>query len=385
MASGPSINRKPAWKALAWGEYCGTLLQIGWKRTDPACLTAVGRRRLIQPMLSLFHNRFPLYLAPMAGYTDTLFRLLCKRHGADVLVTEFVMSDAIINGSANAWNTIVFSDEQRPIGVQLFGRDPDSMAHAAGLVVGRLRPDFVDLNFGCPAHRAVAQGAGAALLLDPDRMVGIAKAVAMELGDHTPVTAKMRLGWDADHLVVDDVVPRLADAGVSAVTIHGRTREQGYSGEADWDAIARVAAAVDIPVVANGNITRSEQVHHFMTGTAVRGAMIGRAALGEPWIFSSIRKHLESGMAPESPGLGMRWHSILEYARLQDSVFHPEKQDHSIGWMRSRLCRLVKGMPGSGELRAGIHRVETIEDLSALAEEYLGFRGERLDDRGSVL
>lgn len=336
-------------------------------------------------MLPWFQDRFPLYLAPMAGYTDALFRLLCKRHGADVLVTEFVMSDAIINGSKNAWNSIVFTDEQRPIGIQLFGREPDSMAQAAGLIAGRLRPDCVDLNFGCPASRAVGQGAGAALLLDPDRLVRIAGTVVKAIGHHTAVTAKMRLGWDAAHPVAQAVVPRLADAGVEAVTIHGRTREQGYAGEADWEAIARIAESVAIPVVANGNIAQSEQVHHFMTKTAVRGVMIGRAALGEPWIFSSIREHLATGVAPASPGLGLRWHSILEYARLQNSVYHQEKRSDSIAWMRSRLCRLVKGMPECGVLRAGIHRLETLEELRCFAEEYLSCQGERLDASGSVL
>lgn len=336
-------------------------------------------------MLPWFQDRFPLYLAPMAGYTDTLFRLLCKRCGADVLVTEFVMSDAIINGSANAWNSVEFTDEQRPIGIQLFGRDPDSMAHAAELIAGRLRPDFVDLNFGCPANRAVGQGAGAALLLDPDRLVRIAGAVVKAIAHHTPVTAKMRIGWDASRPVAESVVPLLEDSGVAAVTIHGRTREQGYSGDADWEAIARIAKSVAIPVVANGNIAHSEQVHHFMAETAVRGAMIGRAALGEPWIFSSIRQHLETGVAPAPPGLGLRWHSILEYARLQNSVYHQEKRSDSIAWMRSRLCRLMKGMPECGTLRAGIHRVETLEDLRCLAEEYLAYRGERLDASGSVL
>ena len=247
----------------------------------------------VAPRLPWFgHGKFPLYLAPMARHTDVAFRQLCKEQGADVMVTEFVQSEALIRDNAKAWEMVDFTEGQRPMGVQIFGATPASMAKAARLVCERMKPDFLDLNFGCPAHKVIEQNAGSGLLRCTPLLYDLVKAVKDAIPD-VPLTAKMRLGWDHSTIVAVEVAGRLQSLGVEAIAVHGRTKEQGYSGEAHWGWIAQVAAAVDIPVIGNGDVKDGASALLRQRESGVSGLMIGRAALGNQWIFAQIKAALE--------------------------------------------------------------------------------------------
>ena len=235
-------------------------------------------------VLSWFRDRFPLYLAPMAGVSDKIFRQLCKEYGADVLTTEFVSAEGIFRRNERTREYLDFDEIERPIGVQLFGADAEHMAEAARQVVDWVRPDFVDLNFGCPVNKIVCKNGGSALLKDCPTLASITAAVVRAIAP-MPVTAKIRIGWDADSINAVRVARTLVDAGIAALTVHGRTREQGYSGAADWNVIGEVAAAVSIPVIGNGDLSSAADVAKRRRETGIAGAMIGRAAMSAPWIF----------------------------------------------------------------------------------------------------
>jgi len=316
------------------------------------------------------NNQFPLYLAPMAGFTDIVFRHLCKQQGADVLVSEFVMSDSVNLGHPMVWETIDFTEEQRPMGIQIFGNEPNSMIRAARTIVDHSNPDFIDLNFGCPSEKVTCQAAGASLLRTPDRLVEIAAAVAKNL-PQTPITAKIRLGWDKDSIVADEIALRLQDAGIRAITIHGRTKVQGYSGEADWERIFSIAEKVEIPVVGNGNIINSTQVYEIRRHSKVKGVMIGRGALGYPWIFSEIKQHLTTGTIPSPPTLTERWDTILNYANLLAARERRKNESESIAWMRTKLIKLTKDMLGCKKLRHELVQIDKLEDIPPIASRHI--------------
>ena len=211
-------------------------------------------------MLDWFKNeRFPLYLAPMARYTDIVFRQFCKEQGADVMLTEFVQADALVRGDPRVWETVDFTESQRPMGIQIFGSNPASMGEAAKLLADRMRPDFIDINFGCPADRVICMDAGSSMLRNPTKLGAVTAAVVQAV-PNTPVTVKIRIGWDDDSIVAGEVGHIAQEAGARAVAIHGRTKMQAYRGEANWDVIAETAAALDIPVIGNGNIRSAEDV-----------------------------------------------------------------------------------------------------------------------------
>lgn len=317
-------------------------------------------------------GRFPLYLAPMAGFTDVVFRRLCKAQGADVMVTEFVMANRFLQerGQDEAWETVDFTPEQRPMGVQIFGSDPANMGEAARVIVDRLRPDFVDINYGCPAPRVVDNCAGSSLLRDLPRLGAVAGAVVKAVSPETPVTAKIRIGWDAQSIVAPEAARILEAEGIQALAVHGRTKEQGYTGAADWGVIEATAAAVAIPVIGNGSIQGPDDVRQRARG-GIRGLMIGRAALGYPWIFREIKHCLEHGEAPPPPTLEERWQVILDYGReLANRPVRQARWD-TLNWMRPRLKAFTKLIPGARQLRTRLDHVSTYEELEALAEEHL--------------
>ena len=239
------------------------------------------------------NGKFPLYLAPMAGFTDIAFRHLCKQFGADVLVSEFVMCEALLRDVPNVWESIEFTEFQRPMGVQIFGSDPARMGEAARAIEERLHPDFLDLNFGCPSEKVTRAEAGCSLLRNLPKLGKIAGTVRRALPT-IPVTAKIRIGWDADSIVASEAARILEEEGMEALAIHGRTRVQGYKGDADMGVIESVASERSIPVIANGSVEDWERIHHLANDTACAGAMIGRAALGNPWIFQRIKTFLRS-------------------------------------------------------------------------------------------
>ncbi len=326
----------------------------------------------VAPRLPWFGpGRFPLYLAPMARHTDVAFRQLCKEQGADVMVTEFVQSEALIRDNVKAWEMVDFTEGQRPMGVQIFGATPASMAKAARLVCDRVKPDFLDLNFGCPAHKVIEQNAGSGLLRCTPLLYDLVKSVKDAIPD-VPLTAKMRLGWDHSTIVAVEVAGRLQELGVEALAVHGRTKEQGYSGEAQWGWIAKVAAAVDIPVIGNGDVKDGASAMLRRRETGVSGLMIGRAALGNPWVFAQIKAAME-GRAGESVEIGMkqRWDCMIRLAELTIEVHASRLGSRDVRWMLDRMHPLTHGLPGSRKLRDRLRYCLTLDDLRRLRDEHL--------------
>lgn len=326
----------------------------------------------VAPRLPWFGpGKFPLYLAPMARHTDVAFRQLCKEQGADVMVTEFVQSEALIRDNVKAWEMVDFTEGQRPMGVQIFGATPASMAKAARLVCDRMRPDFLDLNFGCPAHKVIEQNAGSGLLRCTPLLYDLVKSVKDAIPD-VPLTAKMRLGWDHSTIVAVEVAGRLQELGVEAIAVHGRTKEQGYSGEAHWGWIGQVAAAVDIPVIGNGDVKDGASALLRQRETGVSGLMIGRAALGNPWVFAQIKAAME-GRERDSLEIGMqqRWDCMIRLAELTIEVHASRLGTRDVRWMLDRMHPLTHGLPGSRKLRDRLRYCLTLDDLRRLRDEHL--------------
>lgn len=236
----------------------------------------------------------PVSLAPMEDVTDASFRLICREQGADMVTTEFVSADALVRNIASTTRKLEINDAERPAAIQIYGREPDSMAEAAR-IVALARPDTIDINFGCPVKKVAGKGAGAGLLRDIPKMLAITRAVVNAVD--IPVTAKTRLGWDNESRIIVDLAEQLQDCGIEALTVHGRTRAQLYSGEADWNMIALVKAnpRLHIPVIGNGDITDGQRAAEAFERSGVDGIMVGRASIGAPWIFSEIKQYIQTG------------------------------------------------------------------------------------------
>lgn len=315
-------------------------------------------------------TRFPLYLAPMARFTDTVFRQLCKEQGADVMLTEFVQADAIIRGDDRLWETVDFTETQRPMGVQIFGSIPESMAKAAKLIYQRIQPDFIDINFGCPADRVICMDAGSSLLRNPDKLALITEKVVNAVPD-IPVTVKIRIGWDEKSINATEIGHLVENVGAQALTIHGRTKVQGYQGDANWAVIAEVAESIKIPVIGNGSINSAADVLKIKNKTKCAGIMIGRAALGYPWIFRDIKYSLEHGTLPQPPSIKERWATIIDFSKNIMARKYQQKRHKDIKWMRPKIIALTKEMPGSRKIRTELGKVDQIEDLKKLAELHI--------------
>jgi tRNA-dihydrouridine synthase B len=320
----------------------------------------------MHPPLPWFSGRFPLYLAPMAGISDKIFRQLCKEYGADVLTTEFVSAEGIFRRNERTREYLDFDEIERPIGVQLFGANAEHMAEAARQVIDWVQPDFVDLNFGCPVNKVVCKNGGSALLKDCPTLASVADAVVRAIAP-MPVTAKIRIGWDADSINAARVARILAEAGISAITVHGRTRAQGYSGAADWNVIGEVAAAVSIPVIGNGDLSNAADVAKRRRETGIAGAMIGRAAMSAPWIFRQIKSYLATGSIVDPPSLREKWNLILRHCELAARGWGVEEP--AIRSMRARLMAYSRSMPNAKRLREKFSQVSTLAEVEAIAEE----------------
>lgn len=314
-------------------------------------------------------GKTPLYLAPMARHTDHAFRGLCKEFGAEVMVTEFVQSEALIRDNAKAWEMVDFSEAQRPMGVQIFGATPASMARAARMIADRLRPDFLDLNFGCPAHKVIEQNAGSGLLRCPPLLYEIVAAVRQAIPE-IPLTAKMRLGWDTTSIVAPEVAVRLEALGVEALAVHGRTREQGYSGAADWNRIAEVVAAVSIPVIGNGDLREGPEAVTRLKSSGVSGLMVGRSALSSPWIFRELRAALDGQPLPDPVDSVLRWQTLVRLAELTQTRASRHLGERKVSWMVAKLLPLTQGLPHCRKVRSALQQCEDIEDLRRLAAEH---------------
>jgi nifR3 family TIM-barrel protein len=313
-------------------------------------------------------GRFPLYLAPMAGVSDKIFRQLCKERGADVLVTEFVSSEGVFRRNERTRRYLDFDEIERPLGVQLFGGNAEHMAEAARQVVDWVQPDFIDLNFGCPVNKVVAKNGGSALLKDCPLLGQVTEAVVRAVGP-LPVTAKIRTGWDDKSINAVRVAQLLESLGVAALAVHGRTRAQGYSGAADWEIIAQVAAAVSIPVIGNGDLFSAGEVAKRKAECGIAGAMIGRAAMNSPWIFSQTKHYLVTGALLPAPAPAEKWSLIQRHCEL--AVAQCGIEDLAMRSMRGRLMAYSKGMPASKLLREKFQHVSRLAEVEEIARFHL--------------
>jgi len=323
----------------------------------------------MNPALPWFsHDNFPLYLAPMAGVSDKIFRQLCKKRGADVLVTEFVSAEGVFRRNERTREYLDFDECERPLGVQLFGGNAEHMAAAARHVIDWVQPDFIDLNFGCPVNKVVAKNGGSALLKDCPTLAAVARAV-VNAAAPTPVTAKIRIGWDDASINAPSVARILEDTGIAAIAVHGRTRAQGYSGAADWHTIGKVVESVAVPVIGNGDIGNAGDVVRRRAETGIAGVMIGRAAMSSPWIFGQIKHEMETGQLLPPPELPERWALIKRHCQL--AVQEWKNEDQAIRSMRARLMAYSKGFPASKALREQFQRVSTLAEIDDIAAEHI--------------
>jgi tRNA-dihydrouridine synthase B len=313
-------------------------------------------------------DRFPLYLAPMAGVSDKIFRQLCKERGADVLVTEFVSAEGVFRRNERTRRYLEFDEIERPIGVQLFGGDAEHMAEAARQVVDWVQPDFIDLNFGCPVNKVVAKNGGSALLKDCPTLGRVAGAVVRAVAP-VPVTAKIRIGWDDHTINALRVAQHLESLGIVALAVHGRTRAQGYSGFADWEVIGQVSAAVSIPVIGNGDLFSAGDVARRRAHCDIAGAMIGRAAMSSPWIFSQTKHYLATGELLPPPPAAEKWELIQRHCEL--AVAECGIEELAMRSMRGRLMAYSKGLLGSKLLREKFQHVTRLQEVEEIARLHL--------------
>jgi len=290
---------------------------------------------------------FPLLLAPMEDVSDPPFRALCKKHGADLMFTEFISSEGLIRKAAKGMKKLDIFEQERPIGIQLFGGAEDAMEEAARIAEA-VRPDLIDINYGCPVHKVVSKGAGACLLLDVDKMVRLTQAVVKAV--KVPVTVKTRLGWDDRTKNIMEVAERLQDVGIQALSIHGRTRAQLYKGPADWTLIGEVKnnPRIQIPIFGNGDIDSPEKAVEYKNRYGVDGVMIGRASIGHPWIFNEIKHFMRTGKHLEPPTVADRVEAAREHLRTSIAWKGPWE---GVVEMRRHYGNYLRGLPNVKEVR----------------------------------
>ena len=309
----------------------------------------------------------PVLLAPMEDVTDPAFRLMCKQFGADMVYTEFVSADALIRSVSKTEQKLNISDAERPVAIQIYGRDVDTMVQAAK-IVEQARPDIIDLNFGCPVKRVAGKGAGAGMLQNIPLMLDITRSVVNAV--KTPITVKTRLGWDANSKIIVTLAEQLQDCGIQALTIHGRTRAQMYTGEADWTLIGETKQnpRIHIPIIGNGDITTPQRAKECFNRYGVDAIMIGRASFGRPWIFKEVKHYLETG--EELPPLSAEWRLNVLRQEVVDSVNLLDER-RGILHVRRHLAAspLFKGIPNFRETRIRMLRAETQAELFQIFEE----------------
>jgi nifR3 family TIM-barrel protein len=308
---------------------------------------------------------FPLLLAPMEDVSDPPFRAVCKDHGADLMYTEFISSEGLIRDAMKSRQKLDIFEYERPVGIQIFGGDEEAMALAAG-IVDTTNPDLLDINFGCPVKKVVCKGAGAGVLKDIDLMVRLTKAVVN--ATRLPVTVKTRLGWDDSTKNIEEVAERLQDVGIQALTVHGRTRVQMYKGEADWTLIAKVKnnPRIQIPIFGNGDIDTPQKAKEYKERYGVDGVMIGRAAIGYPWIFREIKHYLATGENMEPPTLDERIDACRKHL-LGSVQWKGEKL--GILEMRRHYANYLKGLSHIKEFRTRLVTTESLQEIEAIFGE----------------
>ncbi|MBR1401886.1 MAG: tRNA dihydrouridine synthase DusB [Prevotella sp.] len=321
----------------------------------------------------------PLFLAPMEDVTDIGFRLLCKRFGAAMVYSEFVSAEALVRSVKSTISKLTIADEERPVGIQIYGRDVPQMVEAAKIVEAEAHPDVIDLNFGCPVKKVAGKGAGAGMLQNIPLLLDITREVVKAVA--TPVTVKTRLGWNSEQLIITDLAEQLQDCGIQALTIHGRTRSQMYTGEADWTLIGEVKRnpRIHIPIIGNGDITTPEQAQLAFDRYGVDAVMIGRATFGRPWIFKEIRDYMNKNGKPLS--VSDKLDILIEQLHINISRINSikggdERENEYRGILHTRrhlaASPIFKGIPDFRQTRIAMLRAEKTDDLLRILEEIRG-------------
>ena len=316
----------------------------------------------------------PAFLAPMEDVTDIGFRLLCRKLGAAMVYSEFVSCDALVRMVNKSLKKLEVCDEERPVAIQIYGKDPVAMADAARIVVDQAHPDVLDINFGCPVKKIAGKGAGAGLLKDPPKMLEITRAVVNAVGSEVPVTAKTRLGWDKENMIIVDLAEQLQDCGISALTIHGRTRSQMYTDQADWALIGEVKRnpRMKIPIIGNGDITSGERALEVFERYGVDAIMVGRATFGRPWIFTEILEKTHPDKIEKTiPADGLLdWKMDILKEQVETSVARLGEFS-GVRHVRRHLANspLFKGIPDFRQTRIRMLRAETVEELFEIMEQ----------------
>ena len=309
----------------------------------------------------------PVFLAPMEDVTDIGFRMLCKRYGASMVYTEFVSAEALVRNIKSTVSKLTISDDERPVGIQIYGRNVDDMVEAAR-IVEQAGPDVIDLNFGCPVKKVAGKGAGAGMLRNVPLLLEITRKVVQAV--KVPVTVKTRLGWDCNDLIITQLAEQLQDCGIQALTIHGRTRSQMYTGQADWTLIGEVKnnPRMHIPIIGNGDITSAEEAKAAFERYGVDGVMVGRATFGRPWIFREMRQLLDG--TPDDGSMDLAWKIGVLKEQL---LLNVERIDEYRGILHTRrhlaATPVFKGIPNFRPTRIALLRAETVEEVTAILDD----------------
>ena len=314
----------------------------------------------------------PLYLAPQAGVSESPFRRLCRGFGADVVVSEFVSAEGIRRHDRRTHGYLRFHDDERPIGIQIFGAEPEAMAQAARLVEEVYEPDFLDINFGCPVKKVVSRNGGSGCLRDLDLVQQIIGAVTRAIS--IPTTVKIRSGWSDDTRNPVEIGLRCQDAGAAVLTLHARSRTQMYGGHANWDEIAATVAALEIPVIGNGDVWTGPDARRMKEHTGCAGIMIARGSHGAPWIFREARAALEGREIPAAPDVAERFEIVIEHARnaaaFKHEVGHFGGEDGAMREFRKHLGWYTKGLPGGKALREELFRIRSLAEIEEILGRY---------------
>ena len=308
----------------------------------------------------------PVMLAPMEDVTDPSFRLICKEQGASMVYTEFVSAEALVRDIPSTVRKLRINAAERPVAIQIYGREPEAMVEAAK-IVERAQPDLLDINFGCPVKKVAGKGAGAGMLRDIPKLLAITESVVKSVD--IPVTVKTRLGWDCNNKIIGELAPRLQDCGIAALTIHGRTRSQMYTGEADWDPIGEVKSdpRMEIPIIGNGDITTPESAREAFDKFGVDGVMVGRGAIGAPWVFREMKHYIENGEKLEI-SVADKFGMLLR--QLRESI---ESKDEKRGILHIRrhlaATPLLKGLPDFRPTRIRLLRAETLDEIEEIFDQ----------------
>ena len=312
---------------------------------------------------------FPLLLAPMEDVSDPPFRRLCKMHGADMMYSEFISSEGLIRDAMKSMKKLDIFDYERPVGIQIFGGDEEAMALSAKIVAA-VNPDIVDINFGCPVKKVVCKGAGAGVLKDIDLMIRLTKAVVNSTD--LPVTVKTRLGWDTETINIMEVAERLQDVGIKALTIHARTRAQMYKGEADWNYISKVKnnPRINIPIFGNGDVDSPQKALEYKNKYDCDGIMIGRGAIGYPWIFNEVKHYFKTGEILPEPTIEQRLEAVRQHAE-----WSMEWKGERLGLieMRQHYSNYFRGIPHFKDFRRKFLEVFTLEEMDVVIAEAADF------------